>query len=147
MGLNSTLQDRVLESFIAHGCLLMKKQKIRENTWPGWAETMGTLQNPRRRERCPLSGHVSWEEQGMQESAHELYPAPPSGREKSSHHATPTRLTSQPAAAPQCTLSTARHAWVRKGREVRGGEESHASVCFPPSGSYRVCSHLMLELE
>ena len=25
----------------------------------------------------------------------------------------------------------------REGREVRGGEESHASVCFPLSGSYR----------
>ena len=62
----------------------------------------------------PSQGRVSERGgSGMQESACELHPAPPSGREKkSSHPATPTRLPPQPTAAPQCPLSTARHAWV-----------------------------------
>lgn len=46
MGLNSMSQDRVLESFISHGCLLIGEKKS-ENIWPGWDEANGNTSEPK----------------------------------------------------------------------------------------------------
>lgn len=82
----------------------------------------------------------------MQESAHELHPAPPSGREESPPMPHPPPLATARGSTSVCPLHRPPcHAWVK---EVGwGGEESHASVYFPLSSSPTVCSHLMPDME
>lgn len=124
-GLNSTLQDRFLESSYRTWVSFNEKTKKSEKI-PGQAGMgqMGTLQSPKRkrreggkeggRERGALSQRAGCRRDGACRKVLESYTQPhPQEEKKSSHHATPTRLTSQPTAAPsQCALSTARHAWV-----------------------------------
>lgn len=40
-GLNSTSQDRFLQSFISPWVSFNGKKKIRENVWPGWDQANG----------------------------------------------------------------------------------------------------------
>lgn len=47
MGLNSMSQDRVLGSFISHGCLLMGGGRKSENIWPGWDEANENASEPK----------------------------------------------------------------------------------------------------
>lgn len=68
-------------------------------------------------------------------------------RQFPSRHTPPTSPHTH--SSTQCTLSAARHAWVKEGavRRVRSGGEPHFSLVSTLWLWQEVCSHLMPDIE